>query len=275
LVLSQFSEIKQLSEFRQWGRADLHMHTTVSDGVASVYDLLADVMARIENRTLALEVLAITDHDRLDASLWAYAHRERYPFDIIPGVEVSCTEGHVLALWVTEPIRSGMSLIETVAAVHEQNGLAILAHPFHIQMKLILKGARRYARNPAYLVESGLDGLEVHNAGVLLPLCNRVAGRYATHLNLARTGGSDAHTLNAIGTGLTYFPGRTAEDLRQALIARQTVGSGQVWPLAAYRTYTGDLIFNHGRRWGRGLPFDGFRPFETYGQDDWEQIEAL
>jgi predicted metal-dependent phosphoesterase TrpH len=249
------------------------MHTTVSDGVASVYDLLADVTARIESQTLALDVLAITDHDRLDASLWAYAHRERYPFDIIPGVEVSCAEGHVIALWVTEPIPSNLSLAETVAAIHEQHGLAILAHPFHIQMSLILQSARHYARNPQYLIETGLDGLEVHNAGVLLPLCNRVARRYAAHLNLAQTGGSDAHTLNAIGTGLTHFPGRTADDLRTALETRQTVVTGQVWPRSAYRIFTGDLIFNHSRRWGRGLPFEDF--LEGYGSDEWEQIEAL
>jgi predicted metal-dependent phosphoesterase TrpH len=168
-----------------------------------------------------------------------------------------------------EPIPTNLSLVETVAAIHEQHGLAILAHPFHIQMRLILQSARRYARNPQYLIESGLDGLEVHNAGVLLPLCNRVAGRYATHLNLAQTGGSDAHTLNAIGTGLTHFPGRTAADLRRALETRQTVGTGQVWPLTAYRAFTSDLIFNHRRRWGRGLPFD------AYLGEEWEQIEAL
>jgi predicted metal-dependent phosphoesterase TrpH len=33
-----------------------------------------------------LDVIAITDHDVLDASLWAYQHRASYPFDIVPGV---------------------------------------------------------------------------------------------------------------------------------------------------------------------------------------------
>ena len=37
-------------------------------------------------------------------------------------------------------------------------------------------------------------------------------------------GGSDAHFLRQIGGGCTTFPGRTAEDLRQALADRATAG---------------------------------------------------
>ena len=64
------------------GRADLHIHTTVSDGLHTPRQLLEHVA-----RLGTLDVIAITDHDRLEGSLWAYARRDRYPFDIIPGVE--------------------------------------------------------------------------------------------------------------------------------------------------------------------------------------------
>ncbi len=85
---------------RLTGRADLHMHTTVSDGTATVEQMLDHIVQRGD-----LDVIAITDHDRLAASLWAYSHRELYPFEIIPGVEVTSSDAHILGLWVTEPIR--------------------------------------------------------------------------------------------------------------------------------------------------------------------------
>jgi predicted metal-dependent phosphoesterase TrpH len=89
------------------------MHTTASDGLSSVQELLNDVARRGH-----LNVIAITDHDTLDASLWAYEQNQRYAFDIVPGVEVSSQEGHVLALWVTHPVPMGLSLracIETTS----------------------------------------------------------------------------------------------------------------------------------------------------------------
>ena len=97
------------------GRADLHMHTTASDGKPAVQELLNFIQKQRKH----LNVIAITDHDKLDASLWAYKRRSFYLFDIIPGVEVSSRDGHILALWVTTPIQRDMDLADTVAAIHE------------------------------------------------------------------------------------------------------------------------------------------------------------
>src|SRR5690606_38677092 len=109
------------------GRADLHMHTTASDGKPAVKELLNFVANHLKH----LNVIAITDHDALDASLWAYEPTSFYPYDIIPGVEVSSRDGHILALWVTESIKPDMNLVDTIAAIHELGRLAILAHPVH------------------------------------------------------------------------------------------------------------------------------------------------
>jgi predicted metal-dependent phosphoesterase TrpH len=49
------------------GRADLHIHTMASDGTAGV----AQVLARAEEARL--DVIAITDHDRIDAAKAAQA----------------------------------------------------------------------------------------------------------------------------------------------------------------------------------------------------------
>jgi DNA polymerase III alpha subunit (gram-positive type) len=75
------------------GQADIHMHTNASDGLPTAKQVL-DSVAKREH----LDVIAITDHDVLEASLWAYEQRSKYAFDIIPGVEVTACNGHVLGL---------------------------------------------------------------------------------------------------------------------------------------------------------------------------------
>jgi hypothetical protein len=213
----------------QLGRADLHMHTTASDGLPTVQKLLDRIAQRGD-----LDVIAITDHDTLESSLWAYERRNTYPFDIVPGIEVTSAEGHVLALWVTEPVPTDLSLKETAAAIHEQGGLAVLAHPYHIHLTEVLLNCHRYLRRPSYLLETNIDGIEAHNAGIVLPGMNLLARGIARRLGLAMTGGSDAHTLGALGRGITRFLGHSAADLRLALEQRQTTVKGKAWPLGEY-----------------------------------------
>ena len=44
------------------GRADLHVHSLASDGTASINEILAAAVLG------GLDVIAITDHDRIDAA---------------------------------------------------------------------------------------------------------------------------------------------------------------------------------------------------------------
>jgi predicted metal-dependent phosphoesterase TrpH len=214
------------------------MHTQASDGLPTVRELLDYVaernLRRPQNR---LDVIAITDHDRVDAALWAYERREQYPFDIIPGMEVSSTAGHVLGLWVQKPIARGLSLKDTVAAIHDQGGVAVLAHPYHIQIGIVAQNAVRYTFRPEVLSEAKLDAIEGFNAGIVLPGTNILSRLLARHTGLPIIGGSDAHTLGGIGCGQTRFPGMTAADLRCAIARGETYAEGKPWPLNDYWNY--------------------------------------
>ncbi len=209
------------------GFADIHMHTTASDGFATVKEVLNHL-----TRMGTLNVIAITDHDVMESSLWAYEHRKDYPFDIIPGVEVTSAEGHVLALWVTRPIARGMSLKETVTAIHDQGGMAILAHPFEVVVAA--DACYRYLRNPEIVREAGVDAIEVHNAGAVTPGNNILARRMAAKLKMPIVGNSDGHSLAAIGRGTTQFVGRTADDFRSAVTRKATLVQGRSWPIEDY-----------------------------------------
>lgn len=209
------------------GMADLHMHTTASDGFAPV-DVVLDHIAK----HTPLNVIAITDHDVLDASLWAYNHQAEYSFEIVPGVEVTSRDGHVLALWVTRPITPGMSLADTAAAIHAQGGLAILAHPFEVFVHG--RAVWRYLTQPEVLLEANIDAIEVHNSSVLTPFAGRLARRMARRLQLPVSGSSDAHTLAGIARGITHFKGQSALDLRHALVNNETFAEGTAWLMIDY-----------------------------------------
>ena len=128
------------------GRADLHIHTQASDGV----DSIATILVHIE-RSTDLDVVAITDHERIDAALAArtMARDLGHRAEIIVGEEVSTLGGHLLGLFLTERIRPLRSMRTTITEIHEQGGLAIPAHPL-VPYPLCAQGwvLRRLIRDP-------------------------------------------------------------------------------------------------------------------------------
>jgi hypothetical protein len=205
------------------GKADLHIHTARGDGMADLPELLEYVQEKTD-----LTVIAVTEHDDLRPGLDAreMCARGRYRFDVVPGVEVTTLEGHLLTLYLEEPVESLRPLAETLEAVHKQGGLCIIPHPMSWLTRSIgqsvIERVQRDSREGVYF-----DGIEVANqsAGA------RVAIGKARRLNeeryrLAAVGGSDAHFLTVIGSAYTAFEGQGAEDLRRAILARTTQGVG-------------------------------------------------
>jgi predicted metal-dependent phosphoesterase TrpH len=204
------------------GRADLHIHTVASDGLADVVSIVEHVASAGQ-----LDVIAITDHERIDAALAgrAIARDRGLPLDVIVGEEVTTLGGHLLALFIERRIRPYRSLGRTIADVHEAGGVAIPAHPL-VPYPLCAQGwvLRRLLDDRDDAVRP--DGLETFNPTALgRPWHDRVV-RFADDHGLARIGNSDAHALDAIGTGWTTFAGRTAVDLRASISARQTDHGG-------------------------------------------------
>jgi predicted metal-dependent phosphoesterase TrpH len=199
------------------GRADLHIHTLASDGTAGVLDILEHVEANLD-----LDVIAICDHERIDAALAARAIAVDRGFrvEVVVGEEITTLGGHLLGLWLEEPVKPFRSLRSTIAAVHDQGGLAIPAHPL-VPYPLCAQGfvlRRLLADQPQFRP----DAIEAFNPTTLgRPLHGRVV-EFAEQHGLARIGNSDAHSLEAVGAGWSTFPGRTADELRTAILERTT-----------------------------------------------------
>jgi predicted metal-dependent phosphoesterase TrpH len=225
------------------GRADLHIHTLASDGTAGIVEILEHV-----ERATDLDVIAITDHERVDAAMAARAiARERgLRVEIVVGEEVSTLGGHLLALFIEERVRPVRSLRTTIAEIHEQGGLAIPAHPL-VPYPLCAQGwvLRRLIADPDPRVRP--DGIEAFNPTTLGRPSHSKVVRFAAEHGLATIGNSDAHAAAAIGTGWTSFPGRTAEDLREAIVERRTHHHGSFHGTASQLSTFGLQLRKYGR----------------------------
>ncbi|HEY4685206.1 MAG TPA: PHP-associated domain-containing protein [Dehalococcoidia bacterium] len=209
------------------GRADLHIHTREGDGLDSVQAIFDHVEAETD-----LDVIAITEHDHLETALrareaWA---RGRYRFDFVPGVEITTLEGHVVALYLQEPVASLRRVEETIEAVRRQGGVCFAPHPTSWLTRSI--GAGTFGRLLARRGEGlWFDGIELASASP--------AGRFyidrARRLNdeswaLPVVGASDAHFVEAIGSAYTQFDGSSAADLRSAFAGGAVSGQRRRFP---------------------------------------------
>ncbi len=203
------------------GAADLHIHSIHSDGTATISAILHYASEHTD-----LDVIAITDHDTLVGALAASAMASDFRIEVVPGMEITTREGHMLALFLTHPVRPGLSFVETAEEVRLRGGLPFAAHPACTMGNSV--GARRLReivnRNPGLLA-----GLEAENGSLPALRDNAHAHDLRWDLGLPGIGNSDAHALSSIGVARTAFPGCTAAHLRQALEA------GAVVPLPTHQ----------------------------------------
>jgi predicted metal-dependent phosphoesterase TrpH len=197
------------------GRADLHVHGDWSDGRQSPEALVFAAAGRVD-------VVAITDHDEIGGAMRARSFARARPelgLEVIVGEEVSTLNGHVLALFIEERVPPGLTAERTVELVHRQGGLAVAPHPLH-PIRYVRRGQRPLAE---LLDVLPVDAVEVvNNTGPLACFYDARALVANDRWRRPVCGGSDAHDVRDVGSGLTRFEGRDAIALRGALVAGRT-----------------------------------------------------
>jgi predicted metal-dependent phosphoesterase TrpH len=179
-------------------KIDLHTHSFFSgDGVSSPEDMVAAA------REKGLHGFAITDHNTCEAVTYflekGFMREDGSAVDnflIIPGVEVTTAEGHLLCIGATLPYLKGRPAREVCDLIHERGGLAIPPHPYD----LFRAGIRL-----STLEKLPVDAIEVFNAATTLRRYNSYAFKYAQLRGLPMTAASDAHHEAAIGTAYTIL----------------------------------------------------------------------
>jgi predicted metal-dependent phosphoesterase TrpH len=198
-----------------WSRADLHIHSDNSDGLARIPQIMDHVQEHTD-----LKVIAITDHNTMEGARFAKSLEDLYDFEVVMGEEISSKHGHVIGLFIEEHVPAGMSAVKTIAEINAQGGVAIIPHPFSAQGVFGPLGFRGIADK---IGELAFSALEVYNSMPFLVYANSVASRvFGAGRGVASVGGSDAHMLKAIGKGSTRFRGETAEDLRESIARLET-----------------------------------------------------
>jgi predicted metal-dependent phosphoesterase TrpH/glycosyltransferase involved in cell wall biosynthesis len=200
---------------REWIECDLHMHTSWSwDCSTPVPDLLDHAEA------VGLGAIAVTDHNEFGGAREAVELARDRRLTVIPGQEIKTDgDGEIIGLFLSEPVPKGLPFEETIAVVRDQGGLVYLPHPFD-RMHSVPRAATLHR----HLAD--IDVLEVYNGKLLFEAWNEEALRFARKYNLTMGAGSDAHVLQAVGTGgvrMRAFEGpeefllslRTAEILRR------------------------------------------------------------
>lgn len=174
-------------------RIDLHVHTDASsDGLTPLAEQAAAA------KTAGLDAIAVTDHN-----LCTPVPRELCGVLMIPGCEVSTVQGHILGLFLEEPLdleglrRDGLPTGKAaVAEIHRRGGVAVLAHPYE------KPGADR--ADPKGF-DFRPDAVEGANARACFKVrnANEKAAALAERWGLPATGGSDSHSKHEMGSAWT------------------------------------------------------------------------
>ncbi|MFH0863888.1 MAG: PHP domain-containing protein [Candidatus Gottesmanbacteria bacterium] len=219
------------------GFADLHVHTTASDGLTSPADCLG--LAQISG----LDSLAITDHDEIEGAIEASkkASEKKIPIFVVLGTEITTAQGHLVALFINSKIPMFRSLVDTVKLIHEQRGLAVAPHvgvgipPASIAPETI---------SGLYKRGQWLDGIEILN-----PIFDRRHENQARDLwrkyNLAAIGASDDHYGNVGRYAVTCYQGFVSDALRRAIESRRTIAMKSALsplPISPY-----EQVYQHAR----------------------------
>ena len=200
---------------------DLHVHSDASYDGHEPVELILEHVSEI-----GLDGVVITDHDRIDASLEAAELAPSFDLVGIPGVEISTSDGHLIAIGVDETPAKGMPLQSTIDTVHELGGVAIVPHPFQ---------RTRHGVKKRVLHTADPDAIEAYNSMLFTGYQNRRASKYARSYGYPTVGGSDAHYLPNVGRAYTditvpasEFPGRNADVDPDQLVAAIKEGTTSV-----------------------------------------------
>lgn len=167
-------------------RFDLHIHSKYSsDSGLAIEDILRKAVKK------GLDGIAICDHNTVAGSFHARkcVKKLNLPLLILPGLEVTTTQGHLIILGVRENIPAGMTPGETIMIARQKGGVIIAPHPFKIRSIGNVDGL-------------DIDAIETFNSRCIFGE-NEKARKMAIELGKPQVGGSDSHMLGTIGIGYT------------------------------------------------------------------------
>lgn len=167
--------------------------------------------------------MAITDHNTLTGSLKAIKIKPK-DFIVIPGVEISTLDGHMIALNIKENIQRELTLEDTVDRIIELGGIPIVPH--------LYRNMSGIKRNNLKKIITKVSTMEVFNS-CSIPQSNLRSAEVAKELKLGGTGGSDSHLPEYAGYGYTIVNSSDSniDSILSEINKKKTWGEGYTLPL--------------------------------------------
>ena len=190
-------------------KADLHIHSEYSMDCTTSLD-------KIINRCLELGIgcIAIADHGTIAGAL---KMRDLAPFPVIVAEEVLTPHGEIMGMFLEEEIPSGISVEQTISQIRAQDGLVCIPHAFDV-----FRPSSLDSKTIESLAEQ-IDVMEVFNARSPLLRSSVKAKNFAKKYGIAKSAGSDAHTVNEIGNAYLEIPEFNGKDDFIQALARSKI----------------------------------------------------
>jgi len=165
-------------------KLDLHVHTKCSQDAFTDPDIIPRIVKR-----RGLDGIAVTEHDMLSS----YRSEEIL---VVPGIEVSSRDGHIVALGICDAVPRGLSADHTIELLRGQNCVIVVPHPYDISSPSV---------DPLHLRNS-VDGIETVNSAMIpFWLAKRRSEKAAKVLGVSMVAGSDSHIPSTIGDAYTLL----------------------------------------------------------------------
>lgn len=189
---------------------DIHTHTTAS------HDSPRQTPERLVSKAekIGLDGVVITNHNAVSHIEKAREHSTT--LDVVSGAEITTESGDILGIGIEE-CPSSRNAVEVVNSIHQQDGIAVIAHPFDPLRNSLNTDNTKLLRTA--------DGVEVINSRCVLDRFNRPAYSLAEEYNLIKTSGSDAHFGFELGRAPIRIPSSENFALEESLEESEIQGS--------------------------------------------------
>jgi predicted metal-dependent phosphoesterase TrpH len=203
-------------------KLDLHIHSEYSEDAFGSVKEIKNILQK-----KGLNGMAITDHNSLKGGIKASSLSSK-DFIIIPGVEISTKEGHMIGLNVSKEIPKGLTIQETVEKIIDNDGIPIVPHLF--------RNMSGIKENKLQSIINKINSIEVYN-GCSHPKTNLKISKVAEKYNLGGTGGSDSHDPKYAGYAYTIIDTTdlSIDSIFSEINKKKTWGEGKTLPLSYRR----------------------------------------
>jgi len=184
-------------------------------------------LEKIVNRCLKIGIncIAICDHGTVDGALRL---RDIAPFAVIVAEEILTPKGEIIGMFLEQTIPSGLSVDKTITQIRSQGGLVCIPHPYDMFRQSALRN------NIVEEIAEQVDIIEVFNSRTLLPQNSAKALALALKYGIAKSAGSDAHTLSEIGNAYVEMPEFNGKDDFLQALEKGNISGHRTSPLVHF-----------------------------------------